>query len=134
MVAADSAPACRVERGWRSSQRLGGSENSANTCLKEGQEAMQQLLLPLWAVSGRDRGGGALSLLFPPSARLALALLRQLPGLHATSLPTAQGLCSAACPSRTTPHLEQLLLLPNSAGTSGLMCPLYPRAGDTGFP
>lgn len=47
-MAADSAAACHVERGWRSSPRLGGSTNSANTCLKEGQEALQQLLLPVW--------------------------------------------------------------------------------------
>lgn len=58
MAAADSAPACGEGRGEELSE-LGGSENSANTCLKEGQEALEQLLLPLWAVSGREGGGGA---------------------------------------------------------------------------
>lgn len=45
--------------GGEELSELGGSENSANTCLKEGQEALEQLLLPLWAVSGREGGGGA---------------------------------------------------------------------------
>lgn len=66
VAAADSAPA----RGWRSSQRLGGSENAANTCLEEGQKALEQLPLrpgAEWA----GKGAEPLSRLLPHTSQRA---------------------------------------------------------------
>ena len=121
--AADSAPACKkkkkgggVESGWRRSLRLGGSENSANTCLEEGRGALEQLLL--FSGGCRVGGKGAEALpglgLPPQPACGAPAPLpqRPVPPGHPPP-PVARGPLYGAC-SQDHPLLEHLVLLPNS--------------------
>lgn len=113
---ADSAPACRVESGWRRSLRLGGSENSANTCLEEGRgsfgtAAAVSLGAAEWEARGRRPSQGFAS----PHSLLAGLQLASPSGqyLQGTPLPIACGPLCGAC-SQDHPLLEQLVLLPNS--------------------
>ena len=85
--AADSAPACRVESGWRRSLRLGGSENSANTCLEEGREALEQLLLFLWGLLSGRQGGGSPPRASPPRTACLLGSNSPPPAASASRQP-----------------------------------------------